>query len=143
MDSPGIFALLNTADPSADFTIDEEGIQLGLAVDGLEGILALAIQARFAYGAGGESCIALVETTLDQGTTWFAVARFLFGTASEVQIVNLSSLTPVTVPTVPDEPTSANDTVFDGPLGDRFRAKVVTVGTYTGSTLLSLRACAR
>jgi hypothetical protein len=141
MDNPGVFALLNTA--GEEFTIDEEGTQIGEVVEDLDGLLALALHARFAYGGGGTSCTVSVETSLDQGTTWFAVARFLFETAPEVQVVNLSALTPVTVPTVPDVPTSAYDTVFDGVLGDRFRAKVITVGTYTGSTLLTLRGCAR
>ncbi len=141
MDSPGIFALLNTA--GVDFTIDEEGTQVGEVVENLEGLLALALHARFAYGGGGTSCVASVETSIDQGNTWFAVARFLFETASEIQVVNLSALTPVVVPTVPEVPTSAIDTVFDGPLGDRFRARVVTEGTYTGSTLLTMRGCAR
>lgn len=141
MDSPGVFALLN--DDNEDFTVDEAGTQIGSAEEGLEGLLAVAFQARFSYGAGGTSCTLFIETTLDQGTTWFAVARLLFTTASEVQIVNLSALTPVTVPTVPEVPTSAIDTVFDGPLGDRFRAKVVTTGTYSGSTLLTIRGCAR
>lgn len=141
MDSPGIFALLN--DDDEDFTISSAGEQIGTAVEDLAGLLAVAFHARFSYGAGGTSCVLLIETTLDQGSTWFPVVRFLFGTASEVQVVNLSALTPVTVPTVPDAPTSANDTVFDGPLGDSFRARVVTTGTYTGSTLLSVRGCAR
>lgn len=141
MDSPGIFALLNTA--GEEFTIDEAGTQIGEVVEDLEGILALALHARFSYGAGGTSCIAYVQTSLDQGTTWIDIASFPFGTESQVWVVNLSALTPATTLSAPEDGTLYEGTVFDGPLGDRFRAKVVTVGTYSGSTLLTLRGCAR
>jgi hypothetical protein len=52
-------------------------------------------------------------------------------------------MTPVTTPTAPSDGTLTDNTAFDGPLGDRFRAKVVSVGTYTGPTVLTLRGCAR
>lgn len=141
MDSPGIFALLN--DDGEEFTIDEAGTQIGAPIEDLEGIQSLALHARFAYGAGGTSCTVYCQTSLDQGTTWFDIAAIPFGTASQVWIANLSAGTPVADLTAPEDGTLYPGTVFDGPLGDRFRAKVVTVGTYSGPTILTLRGCAR
>lgn len=141
MDSPGIFALLNTA--GEDFTIDATGTQIGAAVEDLEGTQSLALHARLAYGAGGTSCKVYIQTSLDQGTTWFDIACFAFTTASATRMLNLSALTPVTTPATPTDGALADNTALDGPLGDRFRPKVVTVGTYTGPTLLTLRGCAR
>ncbi len=146
MDSPGIIGLLNSA--GEDFTIDEAGTQIGTVIEDLEGLQSLALYARFAYGSGGTLCTAYVQTSLDQGTTWFDIACFAFGVAAETRIVNLSALTPLTTPTELTDGALTDDTVLDGPLGDRLRAKVVTTtddtgGDYAGPTVLVLRGCAR
>lgn len=140
MDSPGVFALLN--DDDEDFAIDAAGTQIGPWVEDLEGLRSLSLHARFAYGAGGTTCKVYIQTSLDQGTTAIDIACFAFGTASAVRVVNLTDAA-LTTPTAPTDGTLADNTVLNGVLGDRFRAKVVTVGTYSGSTLLTLRGCAR
>jgi hypothetical protein len=141
MDNPGIFGLFNT--DGEDFTISAAGTQMGDVVEDLEGIRSLALHARFAYGSGGTTCKVYVQTSLDQGTTWFDVACFAFTTAGLTRVMNLSAMTPVTTPQAPADGGLADNTALDGPLGDRFRAKVVSVGTYAGPTVLSLRGCAR
>lgn len=141
MDNPGIFGLFNS--DGEDFTIDAAGTQIGAVVEDLDGLQSLGLHARFAYGSGGTSCTVYIQTSLDQGTTWFDVACFAFATAGLTRVMNLSALTPITTPAAPTDGALTDDTALDGPLGDRFRAKVISVGTYAGPTVLSLRGCAR
>jgi hypothetical protein len=126
-----------------DFTITTASTQVGEWVTGFEGLLAMCAQLRLAYGSGGTSIKAYVQTSLDQGTTPIDIACVVFGTASEVAVLNLSALTPKTTQVVPTDGALADDTALDGILGDRFRFKVVSVGTYAGSTVLSARVNAR
>jgi hypothetical protein len=60
---------------------------------------------------------------------------------SEENVVNLSGLTPKT--TIITPAALADDTCQDGIFGDRWRARILTVGTYAGNTSLSLRMNAR
>lgn len=126
-----------------DFTITSAGEQVGDWVDGLDGMSAVSIQARLAYGSGGTTARAYVQTSLDGGDTAIDVACILFGVASEVAVINLSGLTPKTTQVTPTDGALTDDTCVDGVLGDRLRVKLVSTGTYAGSTLLSVRAAVR
>jgi len=110
-------------------------------IDRLDGMLAATIEAAFVYGAGGTTCTVTVETSIDQGANWIEIARLAFTTASKVKIVNLSGLTPKTTPVEPA--VLSDNTVVDGVLGDRMRAKVTSTGTYSGSTSVAVRLVAR
>lgn len=136
MDAPGIYSL-------GDFSITAAGTQTGDWIEGLEGALAIAAQLRLAYGSGGTSIKAYLQTSLDQGVTAIDVACFTFLTASAVKARNLSALTPKTTDVVPTDGALTDDTSVDGVLGDRFRLKIVSVGVYAGSTVLSARINAR
>jgi hypothetical protein len=57
--------------------------------------------------------------------------------------MNNPGLTPRTTPIIPTDGALADDTCVDGVLGDRLRVRVVTTGTYGGSTVLSVRAAVR
>jgi len=127
--SPGFKSL-------GQFTITAAGTQVGDWVEGLEGLLALAAQLRLAYGSGGTSVKAYLQTSLDQGATAIDIACAAFGTAGKVACFNFSALTPKLTPVVPTDGALADDTAIDGVLGDRFRLKIVSTGTYAGSTLL-------
>lgn len=146
MDSPGIKNLgdiaLTTALTGQVITsaADVDGATQAY-VDGLEGMLAATLQVNFNYGSGGTTCRVMVETSIDQGSTWIEVWRALFGTASEENIVNLSGLTPKTTPITPAA--LSDDTVQDGVFGDRWRAKVTSTGIYAGNSSLSVRLSAR
>ena len=109
-------------------------------IDNLDGMTAVTIQARLAYGSGGTSLKVDVETSLDQGQTWVAVARLAFTTSSAVKVVNLSGLTVKTTPATPG--TLSDDSCLDGVLGDRLRCRITSVGTYA-STTVSVRAAVR
>lgn len=134
--SPGVRSL-------GDFTVTDPDTQVGDWVEGLEGLLALAAQLRLAYGSGGTSIKAYLQTSLDQGVTAIDIACFTFATAGVVKARNLSALTPKTADLIPTDGALADDTSIDGVLGDRFRLKIVSTGTYGGSTVLSGRLVAR
>lgn len=124
-----------------DFSIGAAGSQTGEAVTDLGGMSAVTLSARLAYGSGGTSCHAIVDTSLDQGVTWFEVARFDFTTAGAQKAMTVSGLTPRLAPL--SAAALMADTAVDGTLGDRLRARVVSTGTYAGSTVLSVRANVR
>lgn len=126
-----------------DFTITTASTYTGEWVDGFSGLLALSVQLRLAYGSGGTSIKAYLQTSLDQETTPVDIACVVFGTASEVAALNFSALTPKLTQVTPGDAALADDTAIDGIIGDRFRLKLVSVGTYAGSTVVSARVNAR
>lgn len=136
MDNPGIKDL-------GDFPISGAGTYTGDSVTGLEGMLAACLSIRLAYGTGGTSIKAYLQTSLDQGTTWVDIACVVYATVSESGILNFSALTPKTTVLTPTDAAMADDTAVDGVLGDRFRLKYVVTGTYATSTVLSARVAVR
>ena len=127
---------------ASDLTITSAGTVTCDPITGLDGMQAATVALRFAYGSGGTNAKAYVQTSFDQGNTFCDVACVVFTTASETQLVNLSGMTPKSL-TVPTDGTLTDDTVLDGFLGDRLRIKVISTGTYAGSTTLSVRAVVR
>jgi hypothetical protein len=126
-----------------DFTVTAAGTVTGEWVSSFDSLLGLTMQLRLAYGSGGTNVKAYLQTSLDQGTTPIDIACVVFGTASEVAVLNFSGLTPKTTQVTPADGALTDDTAVDGVLGDRFRVKVVSTGTYAGSTVLSARVQAR
>jgi hypothetical protein len=124
-----------------DFSVTTAATQVGEVVDDLSGALAVTLSARLAYGSGGTSCYAVVETSLDQGVTWVQIARFDFTTSGLQKVLTVSGLTPRIA--AASAGSLAADTALDGTLGDRLRATVVSTGTYAGSTVVSVRANVR
>jgi len=141
MDNPGIYSLTQK-DGAGDVTITTAGTIVTDWVTDLEGMLAATISARLVYGSGGGDVRCFIQTSLDQGNTAIDIACILFGMAGETEIINLSSLTPKTAQVAPTDGALADDTCIDGLLGDRFRCKIVSTGTYAG-TLVSVRAAVR
>jgi hypothetical protein len=77
MNNPGPISL-------GDIVITSAGTQNGAPQTGLSGIDALSLQVRLAYGAGGTTVTAYVQTSLDQGQTWIDIAAIQFGTSGGV-----------------------------------------------------------
>lgn len=136
MDLPGIQSL-------GDFTITTAGTQTGDWVSGLEGMLAMSASLRLSYGSGGTNAKVYLQTSLDGGTTAIDIACVLFELVSEHRVLNFSALTPKTTQVTPTDGSLTDDTAVDGVLGDQFRLKIVSTGTYAGSTVLAARICAR
>jgi hypothetical protein len=143
MISPGVYNLgdvaLTTAVTGSVITDANDNAY----IEDLEGMLAATLQLKFTYGSGGTNCKAYVSTSVDQGATWCDVACVVFTTSSATKIVNLSGLTPKTTAVTPSDGALADDTCVDGILGDRWRVKITSTGTYAGSTSLSVRMVAR
>jgi hypothetical protein len=109
-------------------------------IEDLEGMLSASIVARFAYGSGGTTAVALIETSLDGGTIWHSIARFDFTTASAVKYVNLSGLTYKAAGALAALGSEGQN---DGVLGPMVRAVITSTGVYAGGTLLDVRMVAR
>jgi hypothetical protein len=129
--------------PLGNFQVGPAGTQVGTPQTGLQGMTALSCQARFAYGSGGTQVNVYIQSSLDQGQSWFDIANIEFTTSSGVDAINLSGLNSVTTPAALTNLALANNTVLNGPLGDRLQATVVSTGTYGGGSLLSVNCEAR
>lgn len=129
MNSPGFKSL------GAAVNITTAGTQVTdwTTVD-LDGLTAAAAQFRFTWGSGGTNAKVYLQTTLDQGTTPIDIACAVFTTANEIACFNFSALTPKMTQVTPTDGALADDSAIDGILGDSFRFKVVSTGTYAGST---------
>jgi hypothetical protein len=138
----GIYSLTKRAD-AADLQIAAAGTVICDVIDNLDGMIALTLSFRLAYGSGGATIKAFVQTSLDGGSTWIDIACIAFALASANKVVNVSGLTPKTTPVVPTDGALADDSCIDGVLGDRLRCKVVSTGVYAGTTVLAVRAAAR
>lgn len=110
-------------------------------IEGLDGMESCTLQANFTYGAGGTSIKGIVETSLDQGTTWIEVGRFAFTTSSAEKLFALLGAKEIVAALSPAA--LSDDTAISGVFGARWRASILTVGTYTGNTGLSFRLNAR
>lgn len=128
MISPGYKSL-------GSFTITTAGTQVGEWVDNVDGILALLAKMRFIYGSGTGTVKAYLQTSADQGSTVTDIWCRTFATANDNKERNFSALTP-TSDITPTDGTLSDNTAVDGVLGDRFRVKLVSTGTYAGSTQL-------
>lgn len=141
MDNPGPFAF--TLNGGA-FSLAAAGVFLGDWVENFAGILALSLQANFAYGSGGAAggFAVYFQTSLDQGQTPIDVFAPQFGQASAAAVANLSGLDKA-APFAPAQQSLTDGAIQDGVLGDRFRAVVVVTAPYAGNSALSLWGCAR
>ena len=140
MNNPGYFPLQIAG---SDFTITSAATQVGTPLTGFAGINAASFQVRMAYGSGGTNVTVYIQTTLDGGQSWIDIAAVQFTTSGGVEVVNLSALDMVSTPTAPTDGGMTPGTTLDGILGDQFRAKVISTGTYAGGTLVSVRGMAR
>lgn len=105
--------------------------------DGFEGINALTVEADFGWVAGGTTAILRIDTA--QGASnapWRNVMRFDFATAvlvKQMTIVRAAVVAPVALADLGSEGAINY-------LGDRFRARLTTTGTYTGGAIITARA---
>mgnify|MGYP001563718778 CR=1 FL=1 len=145
MNNPGVYNLGDRVITTAlTGEVITDGTDSNEFIDNLEGMLVANVEIKFTYGAGGTNCKVYVQTSLDQGTSWIDVICMLWELASETKVFNLSGLTAKTTGATPSDGSLADDTVVDGILGDRWRTKLTTTGTYSSNTTsVAVRLTAR
>lgn len=113
-------------------------------IDFLSAVSSISVEAIFTYGSAGTTVKAWLQTSLDGGTTWFDIANFAFTTASASKLSAITThIAPVAQAATPTDATLADNTINQGILGDRFRIKLTTTGTYATSTTLKIVMIAR
>lgn len=100
---------------------------------------SLTLQAVITVAGGGTSAKAWVQTSLDGGTTWVDIANFAFTTSTATRVFHLTAAAVTSIAT-PTDGTLADGTAVNGLLGDRFRVKLTTTGTYTGASTFVITA---
>jgi hypothetical protein len=95
----------------------------------------LTLLGKLTYGSGGTTIDAYVQTSFDNGVTWYDVANFHFTTASLVKAFNLSRATPQTTELTPTSGSIAANTAQDGFIGGKLRVLLISAGTYVGTNL--------
>ena len=95
----------------------------------------LTLQANFVYGSGSASIDCWIQTSADK-QAWCDIANFHFATTSGIALFNLTSLTPVTSQYTPTDATLTANTAVDGILGNWFRCKYSSSGTYSATSLM-------
>ncbi len=122
---------------SETITVAQAAVVYG-EISGLVGCKGLAVEANFTYGSAGTTAKVWIQTSLDGGTNWIDIMCFAFATTTARAVMSVVSASLVV--TTPTDATLADNTAVNGVLGDRFRAKVTTVGTYAGDTTLVVNA---
>lgn len=107
---------------------------------GLYGMKELSVEANFVYGSGGTTTKVWIQTSLDGGTNWIDIMSFAFTTSSlrKIHTVVMPAVVATRTNVTPGDAALADNTILDGILGDRMRAKVTTTGTYGGTTTLAV-----
>jgi hypothetical protein len=132
MNNAGVYTLCAQA---IDVALTAEALT---AITDLDGMSTVTLEAVMAYGSGGTSAVAVVQTSLD-GSNWIDIARFDFAQTSARKIANLVASAAVGVASVAS---LSVEGVLQGVLGDTLRVKLTTVGTYVDTTL-AVRAAVR
>jgi hypothetical protein len=105
-----------------------------LQFDPVGGTKTLLIEAQYTDAITGTSVDVYVQTSLDGGASWIDIANFHFTQGSNSsKLVNLSGGTVVSTQYTPTDGSMSANTVKDGIIGDRIRAKYSSAGTYGGA----------
>lgn len=113
-------------------------------IAGLGNVDQVTLQSVFLYGSGGTTVKAWLQTTFDNGATWVDVASHAFTTSAATKISSVyAGIAPASQAFAPTDGAMTDNTVVNGVLGDQFRVKVITTGTYAGLTSLNVWVTAR
>lgn len=105
----------------------------------LEGSNSLTVEAILAVGGAGGTVDVYIQTSLDGGSTWIDIMNFHFTTSSASKVSKVSTNTALAAGTTPGAQALSANTILDGCLGDRFRARYLSAGTaYSAGTTLTV-----
>lgn len=109
-------------------------------VSGLAGIAQITTLFKFVRTSGGTTIEAWLQTSVDGGATWIDIACAAFATTSLSKLFSNSAGGLDTQASAPTDGSLADDTIFDGVIGDMFRVKYLVTGTYVGTLSVFLSA---
>lgn len=107
----------------------------------------LTAECVFVYGAAGTNTTVYIQTALDavgsttvgnQPQVWFDIMAFRFTTAAGRKILKVREETAIVADHVETADALTVDTAVSGIIGSHVRARVVTTGTYTGTTTIDV-----
>jgi hypothetical protein len=98
---------------------------------------AILCQSNFVYGSGGTSGAFYVQTSIDGGASWCDVFSFAVTTSSLRQFLCITAAKAITTAVAATDGTLAAGAA-DGLVGDLWRVKYTTVGTYGGNTSIAI-----
>lgn len=116
-------------------------VTAGVFAPAIVRVESLTLHATFTRAGGGTTTKAWVQTTLDGGTTWMDIANFAFTTSTAKAAIHLTAAAATIV--TPADASLADNTVVSGFLGEQFRVKLTTTGTYTGASSIVITAIAK
>lgn len=111
----------------------------GIVVSPNPRIESLTLQAVITVAGGGTTAKAWVQTSIDGGVTWMDIANFAFTTSTATRAYHLTAAAVTSIAT-PSDATLADNTAVNGFLGEQFRVKLTTTGTYTGASSIKVYA---
>ena len=121
-------------------TITTAGTVISGTVTNLQDKIVNALGAVFTYGSGGTTAKAFVQTSFDDGATWQDVTVFSFTTATARKGVTLGWPTLGTAHFAVTDGALADNTMSGAPIGNMVRTKLISTGTYAGTTTLVVSA---
>jgi exosome complex RNA-binding protein Csl4 len=124
-------------------TITTAGTVISGTVQHLHDKRIVGAVAIFDYGSGGPNCKAWLQTTPDEGTTWIDVANWAFTTSDATRAFALGLPSFGTANLTPTDATLGDNAIVQFPIGDSVRAKVISTGTYAGTTTLKVHLVAK
>jgi hypothetical protein len=111
-------------------------------ITGLAGCKYIGLVGVFIYGSGGTTVKVWLQTSMDFGVTWMDILNFPYTTSSLTKVGAVSFSAGAT-PVTPTDGSLADSGVNQGILGDRFRIKFTSTGTYAGGTTLKVTGNAK
>ena len=112
--------------------------------DNCKGLLAECV---FVDGGGGTTITAYIQTSIDaiggttvghQPQTWMDIMAFRFTTTAGRKLLHVREETAIVADVVPVDGALTVDTAVSGIIGSHVRAKIVTTGTYTGTSTIDV-----
>jgi hypothetical protein len=104
-----------TAMGAGTYTSDEVSIPYGADV--------LAVQAVFTRAGGGTTTDVFIQTSLDNGSTWIDIIQFALATTTVTKMSAVRSSIAMAANVTPTDGGLSDNSILDGLLGDRLRAR--------------------
>lgn len=121
-------------------TITTAGTVISGTVTNLQDKIINALGAVFTYGSSGTTAKAFVQTSYDDGANWHDCVSFAFTTSSLKKGATLGWPAMGTAHFAVTDGALADNTMSGAPIGNMVRCKLITAGTYAGTTTLVVSA---